>query len=140
MRAELHGNSAPIEKPELFFYVVYLELRLVLKVRKSQKIFSLSSNIPKKPTIFQVSVLASKKWANENTHFMIVIVLFNKIKCFYYFDSTTFLGFLEYLKTRKNSSEIFWPLCRTFRIEISWSRDARGWFMLPILWSMVRLF
>ena len=59
-----------------------------LKVRKSQKNFFLSSNMySKKPMkIFYFRPLVGQKsWNN-------------------------FVGCLEYLKTRKNSSEISWPL------------------------------
>ena len=87
-----------------------------VKVRKSQKNFFLSSNST--PNFFlQISALATKKSSNEKKYF-VSLIWFSKVLLSFFWTlfearaeiGKKFIRFLEYLKTRKNYSEISWPL------------------------------
>ena len=94
----------------MFYYKIKMSKLSFLKVRKSQMNIFFCLQFLQEPTIFfPIYAPASKKWSNQ------------KKMHFYFFDSTNFerlgqklvfffVGILEELKTRKNSSEISSPL------------------------------
>ena len=70
---------------KLTFMKPYPTGRVATKGQKSQKIFLLFSNTPKKQrNILQISALLYKKWSNQKIkHYNMLNNLINVIKCFY---------------------------------------------------------
>ena len=97
-----------------------------------EDVFFLSSYTPKQqqPNFLQISALASKKCLKQKNkgtlwYKLVIRVYLTQTTFIFFFDSNTLrgkgrnllkkiIGFSEYLKARKNSSDIIWPLGPTW--------------------------